>query len=101
MIDDNIKTARKLPASDEQYLKAISLKERKKSNQALAQHLAESSGTRVDVSTGRKRLVGVCFNRKSIFRKAKQWILKAVKHSEVQKQGSRLVHKNISVSEKQ
>lgn len=59
--------ARKLSASDKQYLKAISLKEGKKSNQALAQHLAESSGTGVEVSTGRKCLVGVCVSTKNPF----------------------------------
>lgn len=48
---------RKLSVADEHYLKVTSLRDRRKSSQALAQDLAESSNTKVHASTVRRSLI--------------------------------------------
>ena len=48
---------KKLSVWDEQFLKATSSRDRNKSNKDLAQHLADSSGPKVDSSTVQRNLI--------------------------------------------
>ena len=96
-VDDKKKKRRgrpkKLSVSDEQFFKVTSLADRKKSSKDLAQHLADSSGPKVDPSTVRRSLITNGLNGHAAATKPFIWKgnrEKRLKHAKLAKIGMKI-----------